>query len=118
MIGAKSIASLSLLLIVTAVVWFGDYLNMASLARLDPWVAALLGIFAYLTGTMLWRIWRLDEKSGTGFRYASREARFDVDITLIDHLGDTRSSTIARVAWALRDPSHEPTDRVEPERPG
>jgi hypothetical protein len=78
---------LSLLIIVTAVVWFGGYLNMASLARLDPWVAALLGIFAYITGTMLWRIWRLDEKSGTGFRYASREARFDVDITLIDHLG-------------------------------
>jgi len=87
LIGAKSIASLSLLVIVTAVVWLGGHLSMASMARLDPWVAALLGVFAYLTGTMVWRIWRLDEKSGTGFRYTSRATRFDVDITLIDNLG-------------------------------
>ncbi len=87
MIGAKSIATVLLLVIVLAIAWVQGVLNPAYLARLDPWVAALLGIFACLAGVLTYRIWGLHQPSASGLRFGSRDNIFDTQVTIVDHLG-------------------------------
>ncbi len=86
MIGAKTITSLALFVGMTMLVFFEGYLDIAYLVQLDPWVAAFLGLFAMLTGTMVVRIWRLDERSITSFSYSSASRSDESEITLMDHI--------------------------------
>ena len=86
MIGAKTIASLTLLVVMTWIVFSKGYLNPDHLARINPYVAVFMSIFALLSATMIVHIWRLYEKSKTSFRYTMSGSQYDTDITLLHHL--------------------------------
>lgn len=87
MIGAKTLSSLGLLIIVATLVWFRGAASLDYLQQLDPAVATLIGLFAALLGTLVVRFFGLNKKSVTRFRVTSKERRFDAEITFIDSLG-------------------------------
>jgi len=87
MIGAKSITTAVLLVGMAVVAWGSGALNQGVLTRLDPWLAAGIGVFACVAGSLLYRLWGLNRGSLTGLRIRQRDSLFDTQITLVDHLG-------------------------------
>jgi len=103
MIGTKTLIAIVLLAVATAFVGVGGYWDAAKLLRLGPTMALLLGVFACLTGNLLVRVWRLDQPSATGLRFAYRHGYLDMGFSAGEHLAvrSTLAPGSGQAPWDL-----------------
>jgi hypothetical protein len=71
-IGARSITSVVLAVAAAFALWQGGLVRADYWAQLSPWVPFLVGCFAVLAGTLVFRFWRLGERSEYYFRIGER----------------------------------------------
>lgn len=71
-VGARSVTAAALLPAVAVMGWQAGLLRDDYWAQLDPWVAFLVGGFAVLCGSLVFRFWRLAERSEYYFRFGER----------------------------------------------
>lgn len=71
-IGARSITAVLLLVGAAALIWSAGLVRGDYWAQLDPWVTFLAAGFAVLCGTLVFRFWRMVDRSEYYFRVGER----------------------------------------------
>jgi hypothetical protein len=71
-VGARSVTAVALFLGAAIALWRIGHLRADYWEQLSPWVPFAAGGFAVLAGTLVFRYWRLDERSEYYFRFGER----------------------------------------------
>jgi len=71
-VGARSVTAVALVIAVAVLGWQSGLVRDDYWAQLDPWVAFLVAGFAVLCGSLVFRFWRLAERSEYYFRLGER----------------------------------------------
>ena len=80
MLGAKTVTSLGLLILVLVCAWWTGRFDLTYLAGLDPGTAFAVGLFGSLVGLLFARFWEVGEASAYYFDYSRRQRLRDGEL--------------------------------------